>query len=386
MKRIYSIDFARGVVMMIMPLDHVRDLMHIASVTQSPTNLATTTPILFFTRWITHLCAPIFVFLAGTSAFLAFNNKQDISQSRKFLLKRGLWLILLDFTVVNLGLFFDPCFHTLIFEVIAAVGFGFLMLALLIKLPSKTIGLIGLAIIFLHDLVFLIPMGQNNTFITVFSQFFVPSASPVFSNRIFIMGYPPIPWVGIIFAGFGAGSLFNLPQEQRKSLFLKIAAGALLLFIIVRFINVYGDPVPWSAQKTPMYTFLSYMNVAKYPPSLSFCSAMLGIMFLILALGEHIRTRTTDIAYTYGKVPLFYFIVHFYLIHFLLIVILFAQGFHWADMNFVSGSFGRPKAASGIPLWAVYLVWIGIVVLLYKPCVWFGKYKAEHKYWWLKYI
>ena len=150
MKRIYSIDFTRGLVMIIMALDHVRDLMHVNSITQSPTDLSTTTPILFFTRWITYLCAPIFVFLAGASAYLSFKSRDNISQSRKFLFKRGLWLILLEFTFVNFALFFDLGFHTFIFEVIAAIGFGFIILVLLLKSSSKTIGIVGLIIIFCH--------------------------------------------------------------------------------------------------------------------------------------------------------------------------------------------------------------------------------------------
>lgn len=387
MKRIYSIDFTRGVVMIIMALDHVRDLMHVSSTTQSPTDLATTTPMLFFTRWITHLCAPTFVFLAGISVYLTLKKNNDISQSRKFLLKRGLWLIVLEFTVVNVGLCFDPGFHNLLFEVIAAIGFGFVVLSLLLKLSSKTIGMIGLTIILLHDLVFLIPMGQTSTIITVLTPFFAPTGFSLFSNHTFIMAYPPIPWLGILLAGFAAGKLFELPADKRAGVFLKIGAGALLFFIIIRFINIYGDPEAWSGQKTMMYTFLSFMNVTKYPPSLLFCSVMLGLMFLILAIGEKINNKTTDIAYVYGKVPLFYFVIHLYIIHTLMIILMFLQGFHWADLNFSFGFFGRPKGVqSGLPLWGVYLVWIAVAAALYKPCVWFGKYKAEHKYWWLSYI
>jgi len=386
MKRIYSIDFTRGFVMMIMALDHVRDMMHVNAGLQSPTDLATTTPMLFFTRWITHLCAPTFVFLAGTSVYLAFKNK-GISQSRNFLIKRGLWLILLEFTVVNFGLFFSPGFNAIFFEVIAAIGAGFFILSLLLKLSAKTIGIIGLAVICLHDLVFLIPMGQQSMLISIFSPFFSMAAIPLFPNHVLVIAYPPIPWLGIMLAGFATGKLFELPEDARKKIFLRIGCGALLFFIVARFINIYGDPAPWSVQKTPVLTFLSFINITKYPPSLLFCSVMLGLMFLILAFAEQAKNKVADIAYTYGKVPLFYFIVHFYLIHTLLIILLFIQGFHWADLDFASGGFGRPKGSvSGLPLWGVYLTWIGVVAVLYRPCIWFGKYKAEHSYWWLKYI
>jgi len=387
MKRIYSIDFTRGLVMIIMALDHVRDIIHNNSVTQSPTDLSTTTPILFFTRWITYLCAPIFVFLAGTSAYLSFRNKGDRLQSSKFLLKRGLFLLLLEFTIVNFGLFFDPGFHNVLFEVIAAIGFGFIILSLLLKLSSKTIGIIGLAIIFLHDLLSFIPLNQGSVVITFFSALLKLTAFPVFSNHIFVIAYPPIPWLGIMLVGFASGKIFELAEERRRIIFLKTGLAALLLFVLLRFINIYGDPALWSSQKTVTYTFLSFMNISKYPPSLQFCLVTLGIMFLILAWAECGKNRITAIVDVYGKAPLFYFLVHFYIIHTLLIILLLLQGFHWSVLDFASGTFGRPKGtASGVSLPVVFVIWIGVVIVLYKPCIWFSKYKATHKQWWLKYI
>ena len=377
MKRIYSIDFARGFVMIIMALDHVRDLMHINSVTQSPTDLETSTPLLFFTRWITYLCAPIFVYLAGASAYLSFKNKNVISESRKFLFSRGLWLVILEFTIVNFGLFFDWGFHTLIFEVIATIGFGFIILSLMLKFSFKIIAAIGLMIIFCHDL-----MGKS-----ILSPFFVVSAFRLFSNHILTIAYPPVPWLGIMLMGFASGKLFELPAVSRRKIFLKIGACTLLLFVILRAINIYGDPALWSGQKTLIYTFLSFMNVSKYPPSLLFCLVTLGIMFLILSVAERMKNRITDMASVYGKVPMFYFIVHFYIIHFLLLILLLLQGFHWSDMNFASGKFGRPEnVKSGVPLWIVYLIWIVVVAVLYKPCAWYGKFKATHNNWWLRYL
>jgi uncharacterized membrane protein len=387
MRRISSIDITRGLVMIIMALDHVRDLMHVNSVTQSPTDLTTTTPVLFFTRWITYLCAPAFVFLAGTSAYMSFKNRGNISQSRKFLLKRGFWLVLLEFTIVNFGLFFDLGFHAFIFEVIAAIGFGFIVLSFLLGLSSKTIGILGLLIIFCHNLIPLIPLEPHSMAKAILSPLFELSVSPLFSNRIFIMAYPPIPWLGIMLVGFASGKLFESTGNIRKKIFFQIGAAALLLFALLRFLNIYGDPAPWTSKKTTIFTFLSFMNITKYPPSLIFCLITLGIMFLILALTDQAENRITRIVNIYGKVPLFYFILHFYIIHTLLLILLFFQGFHWADLNFASGNFGRPKAAqSGVPLWSVYLIWIAVVTALYKPCAWFANYKTAHKDWWLKYI
>jgi uncharacterized membrane protein len=386
MKRIVSIDITRGIVMVIMALDHVRDLIHVDSITQSPTNLGTTSPILFFTRWITYLCAPTFVFLAGTSAYLSLQKSSDRSKSKRFLLKRGLYLILLEIIVVNFALFFDPGFHTILFEVIATIGFGFIILGLFLNVSTKTLGILGLIILFGHNLFNLISLTGNSTLKTVLSLFFNQTGIPL-SNRVFVMAYPPVPWLGIMLVGFASGKFFEWPVEKRQKLFMQFGLIALGLFVALRFINLYGDPVKWSSQNTSVFTFLSFMNVTKYPPSLQFCLVTLGIMFFILVISERSRNKLSQIVSVYGKVPLFYFLVHFFLIHLLLLAILYLQGFSWRQMNFASGNFGRPKdITSGVPLWEVYLIWIGVVILLYKPCLWFGKYKSRHTQWWLKYI
>lgn len=386
MKRQPSIDIVRGIVMIIMALDHVRDLMHVDSITQSPTDLATTSPLLFFTRFITHLCAPTFVFLAGTSVYLSLKNKNNLAATSQLLLKRGLWLIFLEFTIVNFGLFFDIGFHTLLFEVIAAIGFGFIVLSFLLKIRSQTLGIIGLIIIFFHNLLPLIPFAENSVLKAVLTPLFGPVVFP-FAGKAFIMGYPPIPWLGIMLVGFATGKFFELAEQQRKKLFIKIGLSALVLFTIIRFINIYGDPALWTVQKDSVFTFLSFMNVTKYPPSLLFCLITLGIMFLLLAFAQQFQNGIKKVTLVYGKVPLFYFVVHFYVIHIITLIMLFAQGFDWSQFEFATGTFGRPKGAeSGLPLWTIYLIWIFVVALLYKPCQWFGKYKSENKHWWLKYI
>jgi uncharacterized membrane protein len=318
---------------------------------------------------------------------MSYRNKNDIFASRKFLLKRGVWLIIVDFTILNLGLFMDFGFHTLIFEVLATIGFGFIILSLLLKLPAKTIGILGLGIICCHNLFPLIPFKEG-TFLKMFAGlFFQPAGFPITAHTVFVMAYPPVPWLGIMLAGFACGKFFELPAEKRRPLFTKIGFGALMAFVLLRFINIYGDPVIWVTQKNAVFTFLSFMNVTKYPPSLQFCLVTLGIMFLILAFSERISGLVMIRVSAYGKVPLFYFVVHFYLLHVILIILLFCQGISWQQMDFASGSFGRPKGIeSGLSLPLVYLVWAIVVTALYRPVVWFGKYKAEHKQWWLKYI
>src|SRR5690242_8234565 len=367
MKRISSIDATRGIVMIIMALDHVRDLMHVNSITQSPTNLETTTPILFFTRWITYLCAPTFVFLAGTSAFISFKNKNNFLQSRNFLLKRGVYLVVLEFVVVNFLMYFDPGYHTLIFEVIATIGLGFIVLSFLLKVSSKTIAIIGLVIIFGHNLFSLIPFEQGSVLKSVLSPLLTLGVFPVFTNKVFIMAYPPVPWLGIMLAGFATGKLFELQQPERKKIFIKIGLSALLLFMLIRFVNVYGDPVKWSVQKNNIFTFLSFMNITKYPPSLLFCLITLGIMYLMLACTGGVKNRFITITSVYGKVPLFYFLVHFFLIHVIMVTVMLLQGFHWSQLDFASGNFGRRKGVtSGLPLWAIYVIWITVGAVLYK--------------------
>jgi uncharacterized membrane protein len=387
MKRENSIDIVRGIVMIIMALDHVRDLMHVDSIAQSPTDLSTTTPILFFTRWITHLCAPTFVFLAGTSVYLSLKSKNNFVEKRQHLIKRGFSLLLLEFTVVNFGLFFDIGFHTLLFEVIATIGFGFIILGFLLKISAKQLGIVGLLIIFCHNLFPLIPFAEGSVFKAVVTPFFNPTVIPIFAGKVFFMAYPVIPWFGIMLVGFASGQFFMKEQLERKKLFVKIGFGALALFGVIRFINTYGDPAVWSTQKNAVFTFLSFMNVTKYPPSLLFCLVTLGIAFLLIAFADQFNNGIKKVTTVYGKVPLFYFVVHFYVIHALTLIMLLLQGFNWSQFEFATGTFGRPKnVESGISLWGIYLVWIGVVVLLYKPCVWFGEYKSKNSHWWLKYI
>ncbi|MGN6402091.1 MAG: DUF1624 domain-containing protein [Flavisolibacter sp.] len=386
MKRIQSIDVVRGIVMIIMALDHTRDILHVSSVTDSPTNLQTTTVVLFLTRWVTHFCAPTFVFLSGASAYLSFKRKNDVHTTRKFLLSRGIWLIILEFTLVNFGVWFDPHFSVFIFDVIATIGVGFIILGLLLRASARTILIIGLAIIFLHNLSGLIPRNDTSIFAKISMMTVAPGAIPFREGGLFIMGYPPIPWLGIMLTGFAAGRLFDYPVDKRKSIFAKIGLAALGLFFILRGINVYGDSFPWSIQKNGVFTVLSFMNVTKYPPSLDFCLLTLGVMFLVLSWVEGLQNKFTRIAMVYGKVPLFYFLFHWYIIHPLMFIIVFLQGYKYSDLVF-GMNLGRPKGISGLNLWYIYLVWICIVIILYPLCNWYGKYKETHREKpWLRYL
>jgi len=387
MKRINSIDFTRGLVMIIMALDHTRDFMHVDSLTQNPTDLTTTTPVLFFTRWITHFCAPVFVFLAGSSAYLSCKRQQDIKKTKQFLLSRGLWLVLLEFTVINLALWFDLRFRNIIFEVIGVIGLSFVVLSFLLKLPPKTIGITGLLMIFLHDLFALIPFAKGAMLNAFLSPLFTLTPYALSASTVLLVAYPLIPWLGIMLTGFACGKLFELPESERKNIFIKMGVGALVLFVLLRFINIYGEPVKWALQRNFIYSVLSFLNVSKYPPSLLFTLLTLGGMFIVLAFSENIRSSAGRAVSVYGKVPFFYFLIHLYMLHFILMTILFLQGFHPNDLVFGNFRFGRPAAPSGVGLPLIYIIWISVVALLYPLCKWYGRYKMNHREKkWLRYL
>ena len=386
MKRIHSIDFARGLVMIIMTLDHTRDFLHTDSLTQDPTNLATTSPILFFTRWITHFCAPTFVFLSGVSAYLSLKHRPDPRVNRRFLLSRGIWLVFLEFTVVNFFLWWDIHFRTLIFEVIATIGCGFIILSFLYKLSPKILGIIGLILIFGHDATSAI-MVANPVLNFIGSLLLGPGAFQVTPHLLLVIAYPILPWLGIMLAGFSCGRLFELPAADRKKYFLRIGVAAICLFLLLRATNLYGNPSPWTVQKNAVFTFLSFINYNKYPPSLCFTLVTLGGLFLLLAFPEGWENKITKIVSVYGKAPLFYFLIHLGLVHVLLFIMVFAQGYHVADLVFGTLKFGRPAAGSGISLPWVYGVWLGVVALMYPLCRWYGRYKINHpENKWLRYL
>jgi uncharacterized membrane protein len=396
MKRISSIDIARGLVMVIMALDHTRDFLHGWSRTNTPTDLAVTTPLLFFTRWITHFCAPAFVFLAGTSAALAIKASPDPRAARRWLLRRGLVLIVVEFTLVNFGLSFDPQFRLLIFEVIATIGAGFILLSFLSRLPVRF--LLPLSILLIFGLGLLptaggmAPPPANETTLALSARIirtlaFSLGGFQLTPRLLFTIAYPILPWLGIMLAGFTASRWFEKPGPERKKLFLRLGLFTVALFIALRLTNWYGDPSPWSPQKNPVFTLLSFLDVSKYPPSLLFTLMTLGGLFLLLAAAGQRDNRATRILLVYGRVPLFYFLVHFYLIHLIMFAVLFLQGFPPADLQFGPFQYGRPATGGGIPIGGVYAIWIGVVIVMYPLCRWYGRYKANHpEKTWLRYF
>ncbi len=379
MKRFTSIDITRGLVMVIMALDHVRDFMHKTSMSQDPTNLQTTTTLLFFTRWITHLCAPTFVFLAGVSAFISLRRQISLSGSRKFLLIRGLWLVLLEFTIINLAIWYDIYFRLLLMEVIAAIGLSFIVLSFMLGLPSRVIGITGVLIIFSHDLIQGISVPSNPVTAFIFSALFRPNLMQLTPNHSFFAAYPLIPWLGIMLTGFSCGELFDLAPEKRKKIFLQAGLVVLSIFLVIRSVNIYGDPSRWAVQRSALFTVLSFLNTTKYPPSLLFTLLFSGITLLVLFITENGHNRFTEVISVYGRVPLFFFIIHLFIIHAVMFIMLFAQGFKNGDFLFGAFKNGRPENGGGVELAFIYLIWIAILILLYPVCKWYGNYKAMHK-------
>lgn len=366
--------------MVIMALDHVRDLMHVHALTQSPTDLANTTPVLFMSRWITYLCAPVFVFLAGTSAYLSSQKSKDVASSRFHMIKRGLWLILLDLVIINFILYFDIQFHTVLFSVVASIGFGFIILGLLLKIPSLYLGIIGAVIIFGHGL-----FGIYSPVLTEFTKIALNplltlSVYPFSSDKMFVLAYPPLPWLGIMLLGFSFGKMFIHEYAKRNKQLITIGLTTIAIFILLRYLNVYGDPQQWAFQKDTMTTLLSFFNVSKYPPSFLFALVTMGVMFLLLGFADRFNSSLQRILIVYGKVPLFYYVVHFLLIHLITLIMLKLQGVPFSEMEFATSTFGRPKnIETGVPLWMIFIIWPMVVAMLYLPCKWHWQYKQNHR-------
>ena len=384
--RISSIDLLRGIIMVIMALDHTRDFFHKDAMTGDPLNLTTTTPVLFFTRWITHFCAPVFVFLSGLSVYLT-GLKRTKTNLGLFLLKRGIWLVVIDVVLMSLILTLNPGYNMIILSVLWAIGMSMLLLALLIRLPYSLLLTIGLVICFGHNLLDTFTNNATGSFkILLGITNGSPALFPVTPSRLVLLSYSVLPWTGIMILGYCFGKLFN-PRinalSRVKTLYFS-GSVLLLVFIVFRFVNNYGDPVPWSIQKNSLFTFLSFINVSKYPPSLSFASMTLGVALIILALLENAKGKITDFFITYGRVPLFYFILHFFILRFIGVIAFFTGDYPASPIRSIPFYF-RP-ADFGYSLVIVYIIWILVVLFTYPLCNWYGKYKTGHRQWWLSYL
>jgi len=389
--RISSIDILRGLVMLIMAIDHIRDNFHRGA--PDPTDLHTTTLALFFTRWITHFCAPAFVFLSGVSAYLA-GMRRTQNQLGIFLIKRGLWLILLELTVITFAFFLDAGFHFLLLQVIWAIGGSMIILGLLVRLKVSPgdIGTIGAVIFFCHNLLDYMEMGDLGR---AYWWKMLWTCGPTPSSITSIGGghslatiYALMPWTGVMLLGYAVGTLYasGFDAARRKKLLLYSGAGMLVLFAILRLWNLYGDPRPWGFQQTKLLSVLSFFNVTKYPASLLYLCMTLGPALILLACTENITGGFARVTKVYGQVPFFYYVLHWYVIQGLHVGLFFAMGFTTRQIVNPNSFFRFLPNGYGVSLAGVYVVWLIVIVLLYWPCKWYGRYKQTHRQWWLSYL
>jgi uncharacterized membrane protein len=384
--RIESIDLLRGLVMIIMALDHTRDFFHQASNIDDPLNLATTTPFLYFTRWITHFCAPVFVFLSGTSVYLQSLRKTK-KQLSVFLITRGSWLILVELFVMNFAFSFDVYYPIVFLQTIWSIGISMIFLGLAIWLPFTAILTAGLIIVFGHNLLDFYEKGLQSDPGFLYSLLHRQGLYTLWKGHNLFILYPFLAWTGLMFLGYCFGRIFQKTTPSQRMKILTILGGSVILFFIaLRASNVYGDPGHWTTQKNGTYTFLSFMNVQKYPPSLLYLCATIGPAILFLAWAGNAKSRLSKIITIYGRVPFFYYIIHFYVLHFLSMILFFARGHSFKEGWNSPLPFKFILPGDGYNLLTVYLIWISVVAALYPLCKWFSQYKQTHKQWWLSYL
>ena len=381
--RLDSVDFLRGLVIVVMALDHARDFF--TEVRFDALDLSQTTGPLFLTRWITHFCAPVFVFLAGTSAFLYQARGRSRAEVSKFLLTRGLWLVVLELTVVRWAWNFNFNYTTelLFVQVIWALGVSMIALAGLVHLPVSALALLGVVMIAGHNLFDGITPESLGAWAPIWTLLHVQAPIPLSGQQVLFVIYPLIPWIGVMAAGYAFGTLLRRPEAQRRRLLLTIGGGLTLAFLVLRTGNGYGDPAPWTVQESPGRTVLSFLNTTKYPPSLLFLLMTLGPALAVLPLLERATGALARAVTMFGRVPLFFYVLHLYLIHALALAVGVAAGFDARSFLHV-WLFLPDEWGYGLPV--VYLVWAGVVLALYPACRWFAGVKARRREAWLSYL
>jgi len=390
--RIQSVDALRGLIMIIMALDHVRDFISSAAFAFEPTDLSRTTTVLFFTRWITHFCAPVFAFTAGIGAFFYLQNGRTKSQLSRFLLTRGLWLVLLEFTVVR---FLWLCQIRLqgslvMLLVFWMLGLCMIFLAGLIYLPVRVLAPLSLFVIATHNLLDGIDPERFAPFAIIWDVFHQPSGFP-FHGGFVVIAYPLIPWIFVMAAGYCFGHVLGWDPERRRRLMLIIGVTCTFFFVFLRALNHYGDSAHWSLQKSALFTFLSFLNTTKYPPSLLFLLMTLGPALVALAYLEKFNFSFGNPLIVFGRVPFFFFLFHIGFAHVLYVAI---NAIHYGWHSFLllaPPTFGSPlklfPPGFGYSLAVTYLVWITVVFVAYPLCRWYANLKQRRRdLWWLSYL
>jgi uncharacterized membrane protein len=379
-----SIDLLRGVVMIIMVLDHVRDFVHYGAGHYNPEDLTRTTAAIFLTRWITHFCAPVFMFTAGLGAF--FKGQKSRDELSMFLLTRGLWLMLLEVTVLRFAFYFNFRIGSgpFLLTILWGLGLSMVALAALVYLPRRLLAAVSILMILCHNLL-------DSLKITWPGWVLVHQPGPFkVGSTVVIAVYPLIPWVGVMAAGYCLGEVFLMDEARRRRILVRLGIALTLAFFVVRGVNHYGDPVAWSHQASPLFTVLSFLRCLKYPPSLDFLLMTLGPAITLLGLLGGVKVDRRNPVLIFGRVPMFFFLAHIFLIHIVAMVLAFFR--YGTARFFLNGppSMGTPAqlfpADYGYALWVTYAVWLVVVALLYPLCLWFAGLKQRRHDWWLGYL
>lgn len=386
--RLRSVDALRGLIMIIMALDHTREFFHSGAMTFQPEDLARTTPVLFFTRWITHICAPVFMFTAGLGAFLWLRRGRTTGQLAAFLWKRGLWLVVLELTVLRFAMNFSLVNGIVMLSILWALGWSMVVLGFLVRLPVRVLAVLSIGVIVTHNLADSVMAAQFGAADWVWNILHQPGVFRVGEVSV-LAAYPLVPWIAVMAAGYCFGPVVTLDPIRRRWWMARIGLGLTLGFLVVRGINVYGDPIRWSAE-VPGMTALSFLRCSKYPPSLDFLLMTLGPALLLMAWLDRLVFTKTNPFIVFGRVPLFYFLVHMFVIHALTFPFALIRYGRVAFLLNPAPSIGGPANLYppnyGYPLWIVYAVWVTVVALLYPLCLWFARLKERRSDWWLSYI
>ena len=385
--RLESVDLLRGLAIVIMALDHVRDFFSHDLLYFSPTDLTKTSAALFLTRWITHFCAPVFCFLAGTGAFLSFGRGKTKSDLAKFLITRGLWLVFLELTFVRFAWTFSLGFSENA-GVIWMLGWSMVALAALIYLPVWAIATFGILMIAGHNFFDPIAPETFGSFGWLWKVLHVGAPIHIAPHMEFFVLYPLIPWIGVMAAGYSFGVIVKQDRARRRKKLFLIGGGLTAAFILIRAANIYGDPDPWSTQANPLFTFFSFLNCEKYPPSLSYLLMTLGPAIVLLGLLDHDLGRFWRPLIVFGRVPLFFYILHLYLIHALALLISYLRhrgpGGLWFGPIFHYPALFPPNYGFGVG--GIYALCLLVVLLLYPLCRWFADLKQRKRDVWLSYL
>lgn len=390
--RIQSVDALRGAIMMLMAIDHIRDFVARSAQQFLPTDLTRTTPAIFFTRWITHFCAPVFMLTAGLGAyFWMTRGRHSKSQLFRLLISRGIWLIVLELTVLRVIMFSQISFtaNPVLLIILSAIGISMIALAALIYLPTGVIATVSIAIIALHNLLADIPAERVGRAAWLWNILYARGVIAI-GGMNFRPAYPALPWIGVVAGGYCLGKVFDWNADRRRRFLACLGLGLAMAFIVVRMINLYGDPLPWSHQPSSLFTVLSFVNVTKYPPSLDFLLMTLGPALVVMAWLEKFHFQFTNPLIVFGRVPFFYYVAHLLLAHLIAITMNFVRYGARPFLLLAPPSMGGPSQLFpvdyGFPLWAVYVVWLVVLLLLYPACLWFSRLKRRRHDWWLTYL